>query len=136
MSDPFLDRMANRVIDDVLRLGPDSIGEIVVWWTVMLLTVWLLLGVWLWLAAALFVMGFTYGPLGGFIPDLFPAGVRYTAVSLAFSMGGIIGGALTPYCAAALAKADGLWAVGMLLVAAGVLSLIGLAMSRRTSASR
>ncbi|WP_267386670.1 MFS transporter [Sphingomonas sp. GC_Shp_3] len=90
-----------------------------------------LYGVWLWLAASLFVMGFTYGPLGGFIPDLFPAGVRYTGVSLAFSMGGIIGGALTPMGASALARADGLWAVGMLLVAAGVLSLIGLAMSRR-----
>ncbi|AOH85352.1 MFS transporter [Sphingomonas panacis] len=95
-----------------------------------------LFGVWVWLAAALFVMGFTYGPLGGFIPELFPAGVRYTAVSLAFSMGGIIGGALTPMGASALAKSDGLWAVGMLLVAAGALSLGGLAMARRATSAR
>jgi len=93
-------------------------------------------GVLLWLAASLFVMGFTYGPLGGFIPALFPAGVRYTAVSLAFSMGGIIGGALTPIGASALAKAHGLWAVGLLLVAAGVLSLLGLAMSARSPRSQ
>ncbi|WP_447407646.1 MFS transporter, partial [Clostridium perfringens] len=34
-----------------------------------------------WLAFALFVMGFAYGPLGGWLPALFPAGVRYTGVS-------------------------------------------------------
>jgi MFS family permease len=87
-----------------------------------------LLVVWIWLSASLFAMGFTYGPLSGFMPELFPAGVRYTAVSLCFSTGGIIGGALTPMGASALAKVGGLGLVGMLLVAAGALSLGGLAL--------
>ncbi len=50
--------------------------------------------VFLWLAFALFVMGFAYGPLGGWLPELFPAEVRYTGVSMTFNIGGILGGAL------------------------------------------
>src|SRR5690606_36868527 len=41
------------------------------------------------LAAALFIMGFVYGPLGGWMPKLFPVTVRYTAISIAFNAGGI-----------------------------------------------
>src|SRR3546814_14475949 len=37
--------------------------------------------VWLWLALEVFVMGFAYGPLGGWLPSLFPTGVRYTGRS-------------------------------------------------------
>jgi MFS family permease len=45
------------------------------------------------LAIGLLVMGFVYGPLGAFLPDLFPARVRYTGASAAFNLGGILGGA-------------------------------------------
>ncbi|MDO7842635.1 MFS transporter [Sphingomonas immobilis] len=92
--------------------------------------------VWLWLSFALFGMGFTYGPLGGFLPELFPAGVRYTAVSLVFSLGGIIGGGLAPMGAAALVKTGGLASVGLLLVVAATLSLIGMALIRPRAAAR
>lgn len=87
--------------------------------------------IWLWLAFALFVMGFAYGPLGGWLPGLFPAGVRYTGVSMTFNLGGILGGALAPIAAQALAARGGLWSVGAYLVVAGVLSLGGLALIRR-----
>ncbi len=50
-----------------------------------------LTGVFVWLAFALFTMGFVYGPLGGWLPSLFPARVRYTGVSVTFNLGGIIG---------------------------------------------
>ncbi|MES2443727.1 MAG: MFS transporter [Pseudomonadota bacterium] len=83
--------------------------------------------VFVWLAFALFTMGFAYGPLGGWLPSLFPARVRYTGVSVAFNVGGIIGGGLTPFAAAALAKSGGLGVVGLCLAGAGVLSLVGLA---------
>ena len=83
-----------------------------------------------WLAFALFVMGFAYGPLGGWLPDLFPAEVRYTGVSLTFNLGGIIGGALAPIAAQALAG-RGIACVGLYLVAAGVLSLGGIAVVRK-----
>ncbi|MCP3736510.1 MFS transporter [Sphingomonas sp. RP10(2022)] len=85
--------------------------------------------VFLWLAFALFVMGFAYGPLGGWLPSLFPAGVRYTGVSMTFNLGGIIGGALAPLAAEGLASHGLAW-VGLYLVGAGVLSLAGLALLR------
>jgi MFS family permease len=88
-------------------------------------------GVFAWLALALFVMGFAYGPLGGWLPSLFPAGVRYTGVSMTFNLGGIIGGAVAPIAAQALVERGGLAWVGAYLVAAGVLSLGGLALLRR-----
>jgi hypothetical protein len=88
-------------------------------------------GVFVWLAAALFTMGFAYGPLGGWLPSLFPAGVRYTGVSIAFNVGGVIGGGLTPMIAVELARHGGLFAVGLYLGGAAVLSLIGVALTPR-----
>jgi MFS family permease len=87
--------------------------------------------VFVWLAASLFAMGFAYGPLGGWLPSLFEPGVRYTGVSITFNLGGIIGGALAPIAAQALAARGGLSLVGVYLVAAGILSLGGLALLRR-----
>lgn len=84
-----------------------------------------------WLAFALFTMGFAYGPLGGWLPSLFPARVRYTGVSVTFNAGGIIGGGLTPLIAQALAAEGGLTPVGFYIAAAGVLSLVGLAITPR-----
>ncbi|OSZ66686.1 MFS transporter [Sphingomonas sp. IBVSS2] len=83
-----------------------------------------------WLAFALFVMGFVYGPLGGWLPSLFPARVRYTGVSVTFNLGGILGGGLTPLIAEALVKQGGLTWVGCYLAGAGLLSLIGLFLVR------
>jgi MFS family permease len=77
------------------------------------------------LAAALFIMGFAYGPLGGWLPTLFPVPLRYTGISIAFNGGGIIGGALTPFAAQWMAT-QGMGAqAGWLLSAAGVLTLAG-----------
>ncbi|MEH3101002.1 MFS transporter [Sphingomonas adhaesiva] len=75
------------------------------------------------LAFALFVMGFVYGPLGAWLPGLFPARVRYTGVSLAFNMAGIIGGGLTPVAAQALAERGGLTLVGGYLAVMSLTSL-------------
>ncbi len=83
-----------------------------------------------WLAFALFVMGFVYGPLGGWLPSLFPARVRYTGVSVTFNLGGILGGGLTPLIAEALVKQGGLAWVGYYLAGAGLLSLSGLILVR------
>ncbi len=82
--------------------------------------------VFLFLAGALFLMGLVYGPLGAFLPGLFPARVRYTGVSIAFNVGGIIGGGLAPIIAQALADAGGLWLVGLYLAGAGTVSFLAL----------
>ncbi|GGL30435.1 MFS transporter [Caulobacter rhizosphaerae] len=78
------------------------------------------------LAIGLLVMGFVYGPLGAFLPDLFPARVRYTGASAAFNLGGILGGGLAPTIAQALANRGGLVPVGVYLAVAAGLSFVGL----------
>jgi metabolite-proton symporter len=74
------------------------------------------------------LMGFTYGPLGTMISELFPTAVRYTGSSLAFSLAGILGASLTPYIATSLATKFGLSAVGYYLTGSTVLTLVGLFM--------
>jgi MFS family permease len=78
------------------------------------------------LSLALWLMGFVYGPLGAWLPSLFPARVRYTGASLAFNVGGILGGALSPVIAQALAVRGGLGLVGLYLSGAALVSLIAL----------
>jgi MFS family permease len=78
------------------------------------------------LSLALFVMGLVYGPLGGWLPSLFPARVRYTGASVAFNMAGILGGALAPNAAKMLSEWGGLGPVGWYLSGACGLSLLGL----------
>lgn len=78
------------------------------------------------LSFALIVMGLVYGPLGTWLPSLFPARVRYTGVSLAFNVAGILGGALTPIAAVWLAREGGLIWVGLYLAGASLVSLIAL----------
>lgn len=75
---------------------------------------------------ALVVMGLVYGPLGAWLPGLFPARVRYTGVSMAFNVAGILGGALTPVAAQWLAEDHGLVWVGVYLAAASSVSLVAL----------
>lgn len=77
------------------------------------------------LASALFVMGLAYGPLGAWLPTLYPVEVRYTGISVAFNMGGIIGGALAPFAAAWLAGLGGTAYVGLFLTLAGAMTLAG-----------
>ena len=85
------------------------------------------------LCLALFTMGFVYGPLGAWLPDLFPARVRYTGASLAFNIGGILGGGVTPLLAQALAERGGLGLVGLYLGVAASRSLVALLLSPNRS---
>ncbi|CAM3186712.1 Major facilitator superfamily (MFS) profile domain-containing protein [Sphingomonas antarctica] len=91
-------------------------------------SLWIVFG---WLALSLFAMGFCYGPLGGWLPSLFDPKVRYTGTSITFNLGGVIGGALAPIAAQALAMRGGLALVGGYLIAAGILSLGGVMLIRR-----
>jgi len=84
------------------------------------------------LSLAQFVMGFVYGPLGAWLPGLFPARVRYTGASIAFNLGGVLGGGLAPLLAQALAERGGLTWVGAYLAAAGVASLVGLLLAPKS----
>ncbi len=85
------------------------------------------------LAASLLIMGFVYGPLGGWMPNLFPVTVRYTAMSVAFNGGGVVGGALAPIAAQWLSGQGGIELVGLFLSAAGLLTLLGVTLGKPTS---
>ena len=89
-----------------------------------------LAGVFATLCLALFVMGLAYGPLGAWLPRLFPVNVRYTGVSMAFNGGGIIGGAIAPVAAQMLSGMGGTALVGLFLSAAGLVTLVGVAAGR------
>ncbi|MBQ5946025.1 MFS transporter [Massilia sp. ST3] len=75
------------------------------------------------------LVGFTYGPLGTLLAELFPAEVRYTGASLTFNFAGILGASLAPYVATWLATNYGLEYVGYYLSAAALLSLLALVLA-------
>jgi hypothetical protein len=75
-------------------------------------------------------MGFVDGPLGGWMPRLFPVTVRYTGMSVAFNVGGILGGAVAPIAAQMLSAAGGISLVGLFLSVAGLVTLLGVMVGR------
>jgi len=81
------------------------------------------------LCCLLFLLGLIYGPLGAWLPALFPTNVRYTGVSICFNAAGILGGALTPNIALELSQSGLEW-VGYYMGLVCVFSLIGLFMLR------
>ena len=82
------------------------------------------------LSIILLMMGLVYGPLGAWLPSLFPARVRYTGASIAFNMGGILGGALAPNIALLLSQRGGLAWVGYYLGGVALISLFALSRLR------
>ena len=82
------------------------------------------------LAAALTIMGYVYGPLGAWLPTLFPVQVRYSGISVAFNAGGIVGGAVTPVLAQLMAAKGWGAQAGLLLTAAGLVTLLGVTLAR------
>ncbi len=88
------------------------------------------LTIFLWLSLSLFMMGFVYGPLGAFLPSLFPPRVRYTGSSMTFHVAGILGAAPVPLVAQYLAERGGINFVGYYLCVAALVSLIALSLSR------
>jgi metabolite-proton symporter len=89
-------------------------------------------GALLMMVAGFALTGFSYGPLGTVLSELFPTSVRYTGTSLTFNFAGIFGASLAPYIAIRLAKTYGLPYVGYYLAAAAVLTLVGLLAIRET----
>jgi metabolite-proton symporter len=84
------------------------------------------------MAVGLSLIGFSYGPLGTALSELFPTRVRYTGSSLTFNLAGIFGASLAPYVATWLARTYGLQYVGYYLTLAAVLSALGFLATRET----
>jgi MFS family permease len=87
--------------------------------------------VWLYQCLAMLVVGFVYGPVATYLPDLFPARVRYSGASIAFNVGGIFGGGLAPIIAQKLVPLGGLTYVGLYLASTAVISAVAIGMLRR-----
>ncbi|WP_109610147.1 MFS transporter [Mucilaginibacter oryzae] len=83
------------------------------------------------LSVGMFLMGLTYGPIGTALAGIFPAAVRYTGASLAFTLAGILGASLTPYLATTLGHKFGLAYVGYYLTAAALVTLLALLASAK-----
>jgi MFS family permease len=77
------------------------------------------------------LMGLTYGPLGTFLSELFPAEVRYSGASLTFNLAGIIGASFAPLIAIWLAKSYGIAFVGYYLTVAALISFVALLAIRK-----
>jgi metabolite-proton symporter len=93
-------------------------------------------GVTAFLSLGLALMGFTYGPLGTALAELFPTSVRYTGASLTFNMAGILGASLAPYIATWLASHHGLASVGYYQSVAGILTLLALLLMKSEKAEQ
>jgi Na+/melibiose symporter-like transporter len=84
------------------------------------------------LALLLFLMGVTFAPMGAFLPEQFPAAVRYSGAGLAYSLGGILGASLAPAISQALVQQGGLALVGgYVSVMAGLSALAVLGLRTR-----
>ncbi len=92
--------------------------------SVLLVTVFLCLG--------LFLMGLIFGPMGAFLPELFPTRVRYTGASLTYNLAGILGASLAPYIAQTLVEQGGLGWVGGYISIAAVISVAAVWLIRET----
>lgn len=88
----------------------------------------------LFLALGFTLMGWTFGPMGALLPELFPTNVRYTGSAFSYNVSSILGAALAPLVAVWLwSSADGspVW-VGVYLSIMGVITLISLMLGTET----
>jgi MFS family permease len=83
------------------------------------------------LSIGLLLMGFSYGPLGTALSNIFPTAVRYSGSSLAFTFAGILGASVAPYIATYLATAYGLEYVGYYLCGAALVSTAAFLMTKK-----
>ncbi|UBU10504.1 MFS transporter [Nonomuraea gerenzanensis] len=77
------------------------------------------------LAGALALMGLIFGPMGAYLPELFRTEYRYSGASVAYSLGGVLGGAVPPLVATSMqAGGLGVMAIGAYVSAMALLSLL------------
>lgn len=72
------------------------------------------------------VLGFTWGPAGPLLSELFDTGHRYTGAGASYNLAAILGGAFTPILATTLLDSWGSWSIGLMLSAFSLVSVIGI----------
>ena len=76
------------------------------------------------LMGTLAIFGVAYGPAGALLPEMFETRYRYTGAGMAYNLAGVIGGGTAPILATRLTETHGSSAVGLMLAAFGLLSLV------------
>ncbi len=92
------------------------------------------IGVVAWLILGFTLMGFTFGPMGALLPELFPTSVRYTGSGVSYNVSSILGAAVAPFIAVwlwGLGDGSPFW-VGVYLTVMGGLTLTALLVGRET----
>jgi MFS family permease len=97
-------------------------------------------GGWFGLAAGvvvgLAIHSFLYGPQAAFIAEQFSPRLRYTGSSLAYTLAGILGGAIAPLLFTALLSAYGSWLpLALYIAVASVVTLGGVCLGRGSAAA-
>ncbi len=71
------------------------------------------------------LLGVLLGPMGAYLPELFPTRVRYTGAAFTYNLGGVVGGATAPLLATRLTAHYGTATpVGWYLAGLGVVSVL------------
>jgi MFS family permease len=80
---------------------------------------------------ALVIHSAMYGPQAAFVTEQFSERLRYTGSSMAYTLAGVIGGAVAPLLFTGLLKWTGSWpAIGAYIVVTAVITVIGLVLGR------
>lgn len=83
-------------------------------------------GVLAFLCVGFSIMGALFGPCGAYLPELFPAKVRYSGSGLSYNLAAVTGGAFAPTIATALVTSFGIQALGWYLGVMAVIALVAL----------
>ena len=89
-------------------------------------------GVMAFLCLGFVCMGMIFGPCGSYLPELFPANVRYSGAGLSYNLAAILGGAFAPTIATALVSQFGIMSLGWYLGGMAVLALVALLFFRES----
>lgn len=76
------------------------------------------------LSGTLLIVAGVYGPVGAFLPELFATRYRYTGAGMAYNLGALVGGGITPLVAASLGATLGSYSIGLLLAGVSLVSLL------------
>nr|WP_246049208.1 MFS transporter [Corynebacterium tapiri] len=89
-------------------------------------------GVLTFLTIGMLLMGMNFGPMAAVLPELFPTNVRYTGSGISYNVASILGAAVAPFIATALAHSYGVQAVGWYLATVSILSLASILFTRES----
>ncbi len=77
-------------------------------------------------------MGTIFGPCGSYLPELFPAKVRYSGAGLSYNLAAITGGAFAPTIASALVMNFGIQSLGWYMGGMAAVALVALLFFRES----